>query len=369
MRTTTVVSVYPAVAKRSVRDALHMPPFELSPAQLAHYGSQGYVLLDQWLSPSLVSTLQAEVEAGLSEQFTGTDPHSQWMWSRASAVPASITPTLAKAQELPEFLTPARQLLGEDLVGLGVDMNRYIGDVGWHPDGRGPGPDWGLDAAKFMVYLDPVSASTGSLHIVPGTHRLDGEARDTFAAGIAPSAIPDTGAPEFPGAALETKPGDLIIFNIHGKQRAVSNRTRPCCRLVCRASCLDGSSGAQSSLRREIPAALLTARVRGHVGACGQRGTARSAAERIGASSTWTSSLALGTKRSARQCWRWGRATRSAEISQCCGAGRGTIAKSGYPTLKGRRCGRGGSDNCGSSGLTRMASGILMACTWSKATV
>ena len=39
-----------------------MPPFELSPAQLAHYGSQGYVLLDQWLSPSLVSTLQAEVD-------------------------------------------------------------------------------------------------------------------------------------------------------------------------------------------------------------------------------------------------------------------------------------------------------------------
>ena len=84
------------------------------------------MLLKQWLSPSLVSTLQSELEAGLRAQYPDVDVNSQWMWSRASAVPARLTPTLAKAQELPEFLTPATQLLGEDLIGLGVDMNRYI---------------------------------------------------------------------------------------------------------------------------------------------------------------------------------------------------------------------------------------------------
>ena len=89
------------------------------------------MLLRQWLDPSLVSTLQSELEAGLRAQYPDTDVNSQWMWSRASAVPASLTPTLAKAQELPVFLTPATQLLGKDLLGIGVDMNRYIGDVDW----------------------------------------------------------------------------------------------------------------------------------------------------------------------------------------------------------------------------------------------
>ena len=42
---------------------------------------QGYVLLKQWLSPSLVSTLQSELEAGLRAQFPDADVHSQWMWS------------------------------------------------------------------------------------------------------------------------------------------------------------------------------------------------------------------------------------------------------------------------------------------------
>eukprot|EP01045_Picozoa_sp_COSAG04_P004833 COSAG04_NODE_216_length_19953_cov_85.343558_4_plen_345_part_00 len=163
---------------------------------------------------------------GLRGQFGETAVESQWMWSRASATPAALTPTLAQAQELPcaapatqtpaaaapypphprllawlwlcsvwtrtvalcawllprsrcrrhrraptplpipttpahapqphasatknsaagrTFLTPARQLLGEE-IGIGVDMNRYTGDVGWHPDGRGPGDDWGLGA-------------------------------------------------------------------------------------------------------------------------------------------------------------------------------------------------------------------------------
>ncbi len=87
---------------------------------------------------------------------------------------------------------------------------RSQGDVDWHPDGKGPTEEWGLNAAKFMVYLDPVSADAGSLHILPTTHLLRGEARDHFGKGIAASTFSDV-----PGTALETNPGDLIIFNIH----------------------------------------------------------------------------------------------------------------------------------------------------------
>ena len=34
------------------------------------------------------------------------------------------------------------------------------------------------DAAKFMIYLDAVTADRGCLHMVPSTHLLAGEARE-----------------------------------------------------------------------------------------------------------------------------------------------------------------------------------------------
>ena len=144
-----------------------MAPPELTPEQLETYRTVGYVLLKQWIPQPLLRALQSETEAGLLAQFPDTPITSQWMWSRASATPSRVTPTLCAAQELPEFLTPARQLQGDDVVGLGVDLNRYLGDINYHPDGQGPTAEWGLDASKFMIYLDPVRAETGCLHIVP----------------------------------------------------------------------------------------------------------------------------------------------------------------------------------------------------------
>ena len=114
-----ILYLFEATHRGPARQPDQMAPFELSHAQLEHYETRGYVLLEQWLSPRLVGALQAEVEAGLCGQFPSTDPHSQWMWSRASAVPESVAPTLARAQELPEFLAPARQLLGDGALGLG----------------------------------------------------------------------------------------------------------------------------------------------------------------------------------------------------------------------------------------------------------
>ena len=182
---------------------------ELTAEQLQFYATYGYILLPQWLAP-IVSNLEDELEAGLAAQYEDTPIGSQWMWSRAAATPRRLTPTLAALMENPLILRPAQQILGNDCLGLGVDIQRYVGDVDYHPDGRGPTPDWGLTAAKFMVYLDSITASSGALHIVPGSHLIANEKRETFAQGIAASAFH-----EVPATALETTPGDLIIFNIH----------------------------------------------------------------------------------------------------------------------------------------------------------
>ncbi len=100
-------------------------------------------------------------------------------------------------------------LLGDDFSYLGGDGNWYAGDTGWHSDGFHHLGGW----LKVAFYLDPLTRDTGSLRVIPGTHRL-GEceawaARQSRQApelwGIEPRDVP--------AVALETQPGDLVAFN------------------------------------------------------------------------------------------------------------------------------------------------------------
>ena len=101
-------------------------------------------------------------------------------------------------------------LIGDDFNYCSGDGNYYTGYTGWHPDGN-----WGeVFAVKIAFYLDPVTRDTGCLRVLPGSqdpdhivrkNKLDlGRSEELF--GVAPR--------DFPGnIALETNPGDLVIFN------------------------------------------------------------------------------------------------------------------------------------------------------------
>ena len=100
-------------------------------------------------------------------------------------------------------------VLGEHFNYASGDGNYYSGDTGWHPDGN-----WGqLFSVKIAFYLDDLTRDTGCLRIIPGSHhpnhfvRAEGidlnNSVELF--GIEPR--------DFPGnLALETTPGDLVIF-------------------------------------------------------------------------------------------------------------------------------------------------------------
>ncbi len=101
-------------------------------------------------------------------------------------------------------------ILGEDYNYLASDGRPYSGDTGWHPDGN-----WGREALflKVAFYLDPLTRSTGALRVIPGSHRLP----DSYANEVreAMSSDKNFGIPmsEVPAVALETTPGDVVIFN------------------------------------------------------------------------------------------------------------------------------------------------------------
>ena len=100
-------------------------------------------------------------------------------------------------------------LIGEDFNYLGGDGNYYTGDTQWHSDGYHVIGRY----LKVALYLDPVTANTGCLRVIPGSHKPDmtqgweaRQARNSLNLwGIEQSQVP--------AVALESQPGDLVAFD------------------------------------------------------------------------------------------------------------------------------------------------------------
>ena len=123
----------------------------------------------------------------------------------------------------------ASALLGDDYNYETSDGNFYVGDTRWHSDGFARTKYRFL---KFAFYLDPVTAGSGCLRVIPGSHHR----RDGYANGLhklmSTSRVDQTeeafgvSGPEVPAVALETQPGDLIMFNQDLKHASYGGGTR-----------------------------------------------------------------------------------------------------------------------------------------------
>ncbi len=99
-------------------------------------------------------------------------------------------------------------LLGDDFNYLGGDGNFYTGDTRWHSDGHHVVGKY----LKVAFYLDPLTAHTGSLRVIPGTHIVDyrdWSARQAREAEV----LWGISQEQVPHVALETQPGDIVAFN------------------------------------------------------------------------------------------------------------------------------------------------------------
>jgi hypothetical protein len=126
-------------------------------------------------------------------------------------------------------------ILGKNFNYASGDGNFYTGDTGWHPDGN-----WGqLFACKLAFYLDPLTIDTGCLRVVPGSHHPNHWLRSKPINPNDTLPLFSLDPRDLPGQqALETKPGDVVIFNhdlfhaaFGGGQRRrmfTMNCTRPC---------------------------------------------------------------------------------------------------------------------------------------------
>lgn len=97
------------------------------------------------------------------------------------------------------------QLLGPDFVWLNSEGNLYVGDTNWHPDGS----RLQYPPMKVSLYLDPLTAETGCMRVIPGSHRqpFHDELRAMKGLGL-----PGATIPSFP---CVSQPGDVLFMNMN----------------------------------------------------------------------------------------------------------------------------------------------------------
>src|SRR5690349_18565425 len=152
------------------------PAYQLTDAQLNFFQTFGYLSF-----PGLMGDRIAEIEQGFEALWVhkggghNGKPHD----GTARSV---IAPFIDQSESLsallddPRIIGIATSLLGEDFNYMGSDGNYYVGDTRWHSDG------WHKEILhiKIAFYLDPLTANTGALRVIPGSHRIGDQFADNL---------------------------------------------------------------------------------------------------------------------------------------------------------------------------------------------
>jgi hypothetical protein len=183
-------------------------PMKLTEQQIDFFHTFGYLYFPGLFSADEAESIIDEFEYTI-QNFGGGKNHDGSKRTMFGG-PIEHHPKLCAILDDPRILGVAGGVLGEDFNYAGGDGNYYAGDTGWHPDGS-----WGqLFSCKIAFYLDPLTRDTGCLRVIPGSQRPEHLVR---AEGINPNRAEElfgVQPRDFPGSiAVETNPGDLVIFN------------------------------------------------------------------------------------------------------------------------------------------------------------
>jgi hypothetical protein len=200
-----------------------MSNFRLSQQQLAQFNTFGFLSFPGLLNDRIGRIIE-EFEVLWALQNGGHHGQAHDGKRRSCIAPCiDRSVYLSTMLDDPRLEGIAASILGDDFNYMGSDGNLYAGDTGWHSDG------WhkNLIHIKLAFYLDPVGRDTGCLRVIPGSHKIG----DTFAEALQRD-IYDVEknwgihGRDVPCVALETKPGDVVLFNHNTKHSAFGGSAR-----------------------------------------------------------------------------------------------------------------------------------------------
>jgi ectoine hydroxylase-related dioxygenase (phytanoyl-CoA dioxygenase family) len=193
--------------------------------QIAHFQAFGYVVLPGLLGADEIAGLRAEVTSALDDAF-GTIGRAS---PDEGGVPGDYLPLSADRARLsqaliaddPRLFQGSTELLGRPTVPTPPIATCFTGrSTPWHTD---QGPDIG--GLKFLVHLEPRTAETGALRVLPGSQDPG------FAARAESYWSADPGNQGFeawpaPTVVLPTEPGDALAFDLHLRHSAIGGGRR-----------------------------------------------------------------------------------------------------------------------------------------------
>ncbi|MGH9169695.1 MAG: phytanoyl-CoA dioxygenase family protein [Acidimicrobiales bacterium] len=199
----------------------------LTTAQVDHYATFGFVVLSDLLAEH-ATALRAEVDTAIRDAYAATYDERVIDGISGHYLPMASrrTPTSAALVcDDPRLIDAAEQLLGNPVVPECPEGVLYFADAGWHND-----DGIGVRGVKYAAYLDPLTAANGALRLLPGSHHPEQNLRLTdyrSRMGHLESAgeTVDFQA-SYPGYVADTRPGDVIAFDLHTWHASAGGRDR-----------------------------------------------------------------------------------------------------------------------------------------------
>jgi len=188
----------------------------LTQHQIDYFRTFGFVVLPGLLGPDRTKALQAEVETALYDAYTATyeervtdgiSGHYLPMASRLTPISGSLV------CDDPVLIDVAEELLDGPVLPSRPEGVLYFAEAGWHDD-----DGIGVKGLKFATYFDHLNAATGALRFVPCS-QYD-SARPQL------RAYQQSRYDDFPGVAVESQPGDVIVFDLHTFHASCGGRDR-----------------------------------------------------------------------------------------------------------------------------------------------
>lgn len=179
----------------------------LTTDQWKQYQLFGFVVLRQWLTPEEVRCLRDEVEQRMRLAYGDAYDERPWMSGMAGHYVPMLDPAAPTSCGLVEddrFHAAARELLDGECLISPADTHSvlYFEEAGWHTD-----VGFDLRTIKFAAYLEPLTAQTGALRVLPLSHRQSPELLANYLHH------PRVEVDDIPSFVCETQPGDVVVFD------------------------------------------------------------------------------------------------------------------------------------------------------------
>ena len=185
----------------------------LTPGQVAHFRTFGFLVLRQLFTPDEVATMKRESDE-IFDEVRGGKPFTGEAWEPVQPF-FERRPFLSTVAADDCIYNIGVDLVGPDFILEGTEGNLHVGDTPWHADTTGIDP---VTRPKITFYTEPVTRESGCLRVVPGSHVMGSP--DLLAplrdrnddSDFRPFGLAGSEVPCFP---IESQPGDVVVFTEH----------------------------------------------------------------------------------------------------------------------------------------------------------